>query len=252
MWSQPGACDCRWHEIRLKLNWGKCVVVTAENEKPHLIMRLYNRIKFRNSGSHAHLLVSSWMNSRPVLLLATAAFKATFLGNAPCGVYKYKLPRAVRTESSVGTKVFFFKAFLSDKGPPAAADAPFLWLKKSELQSYLKPAYMMKVERFVLDLWRTEGRIETLMIRRRRGSQSYFVQHLPVCEKFYMLFQCINKLFFHTNCAHLWPALHAISTTVCVIMSALKIGLAEKKILANYCKVICSCFLSWGTTICWG
>ncbi|XP_037615940.1 39S ribosomal protein L46, mitochondrial isoform X2 [Sebastes umbrosus] len=79
-----------------------------------------------------------------------AGFKATFLGNAPCGVYKYKLPKAARTESSVGTKVFFFKAILSDSCPPAAQSAPFLWVKKSELQRYLKPAYMMKVDRFIL------------------------------------------------------------------------------------------------------
>ncbi|XP_040892994.1 39S ribosomal protein L46, mitochondrial isoform X2 [Toxotes jaculatrix] len=81
-----------------------------------------------------------------------AGFRATFLSNAPCGVYKYKLPRAARTESSVGTKVFFFKAIVSDSGPPAALNSHFVWLKKSELQSYLKPAYMMKVDRFILDL----------------------------------------------------------------------------------------------------
>lgn len=79
-----------------------------------------------------------------------AGFKATFLGNAPCGVYKYKLPKAIRTESTVGTKVFFFKAILSDSAPPKAPNAPLLWLKKSELQQYLKPAYMMKVDRFIL------------------------------------------------------------------------------------------------------
>ncbi|XP_030269294.1 large ribosomal subunit protein mL46 isoform X2 [Sparus aurata] len=81
-----------------------------------------------------------------------AGFKATFLGNAPCGVYKYKLPKAARTESSVGIKVFFFKAVLSDGGPPAAPNPSLLWLKKSELQRYLKPAYMMKVEPFILEL----------------------------------------------------------------------------------------------------
>ncbi|XP_074517347.1 large ribosomal subunit protein mL46 isoform X3 [Sebastes fasciatus] len=87
---------------------------------------------------------------RALASLPAAGFKATFLGNAPCGVYKYKLPKAARTESSVGTKVFFFKAILSDSGPPAAQSAPFLWVKKSELQRYLKPAYMMKVDRFIL------------------------------------------------------------------------------------------------------
>lgn len=83
-------------------------------------------------------------------LPAAAGFKATFLGNTPCGVYKYKLPKDVRTESSVGTKVFFFKAILSDRGSPAVTSAPFLWVKKSELEGFLKPAYMKKVERFIL------------------------------------------------------------------------------------------------------
>ncbi|XP_020797315.1 39S ribosomal protein L46, mitochondrial [Boleophthalmus pectinirostris] len=78
--------------------------------------------------------------------------KATFLGNAPCGVYSYKLPKPLRTESSLGTKVFFFKAILSDSGPSAPPNSALLWLKKSELQGYLKPAYLMKVERFILDL----------------------------------------------------------------------------------------------------
>lgn len=78
--------------------------------------------------------------------------KATFLSNAPCGVYKYKLPKPLRTESSLGTKVFFFKAILSDSGPSAAPNGGLLWLKKHELRSYLKPAYMMKVEPFILDL----------------------------------------------------------------------------------------------------
>lgn len=104
---------------------------------------------------HLHFrspFVSVCTNSQPVLSPAAAAFKATFLGNAPCGVYKYKLPKAIRTEDSVGTKVFFFKAVLTDGAPPPTKKAPFLWVKKSELQKYLKPAYTMKVERFILDL----------------------------------------------------------------------------------------------------
>lgn len=79
-------------------------------------------------------------------------FEATFLGNAPCGVYKYKLPKVARTENFVGTKVFFFKAILSKATSPEAPNAPFLWLKKCELQTYLKPAYLQKVERFILSL----------------------------------------------------------------------------------------------------
>ncbi|XP_034004788.1 39S ribosomal protein L46, mitochondrial [Trematomus bernacchii] len=86
-------------------------------------------------------------------LPAASGFKATFLGNTPCGVYKYKLPRAARTESSVGTKVFFFKAVLSDASAPPATESPessLLWVTKSELQRYVKPAYLRKVERFLL------------------------------------------------------------------------------------------------------
>ncbi|XP_072321108.1 large ribosomal subunit protein mL46 [Eucyclogobius newberryi] len=78
--------------------------------------------------------------------------KATFLGNAPCGVYEYKLPKPLRTESSLGTKVFFFKAVLSDNAPAASPNDGLLWLKRSELQPYLKPAYRTKVEKFILDL----------------------------------------------------------------------------------------------------
>ncbi|MEQ2315462.1 hypothetical protein AMECASPLE_022694 [Ameca splendens] len=89
---------------------------------------------------------------RALCSVTAAGFKATFLGNAPCGVYKYKLPKAARTESSVGTKVFFFKAILADSAPGTAPNTALLWVKKSELQKYLKPAYMMKVDRFILSL----------------------------------------------------------------------------------------------------
>ncbi|XP_027870452.1 large ribosomal subunit protein mL46 [Xiphophorus couchianus] len=84
--------------------------------------------------------------------VTAAGVKVTFLGNAPCGVYKYKLPKAARTEGSVGRKVFFFKAILADGAPGSAPTAPLLWVKKSELQKYLKPSYMMKVDRFILNL----------------------------------------------------------------------------------------------------
>ena len=79
-----------------------------------------------------------------------ADFKATFLGNTPCGVYRYTFPKEVRTERCVGAKVFFFKAFLS--AGSASQKEPFLWVKKTELQGYLKPAYLEKVDRFILNL----------------------------------------------------------------------------------------------------
>jgi len=102
-----------------------------------------------------HLHFSSPLGLIPPFFVpppAAAGLKATFLGNAPCGVYKYKLPQAARTESTVGTKVFFFKAVLSGGGPPAGPGGPLLWAKKDELRRYLKPAYMMKVDRVVLGL----------------------------------------------------------------------------------------------------
>ena len=32
--------------------------------------------------------------------------EAKFLGNAPCGHYKFKFPKAIQTESDLGVKVF--------------------------------------------------------------------------------------------------------------------------------------------------
>ncbi|XP_054627031.1 39S ribosomal protein L46, mitochondrial [Dunckerocampus dactyliophorus] len=87
---------------------------------------------------------------RALASLPAAALKATFLGNAPCGVYKYKLPKAARTDSSVGVKVFFFKAVLPDGAVLSPPNAALMWLRKKELQRFLKPAYSMKVERFLL------------------------------------------------------------------------------------------------------
>lgn len=86
----------------------------------------------------------------PCLFIPEADFKATFLGNTPCGVYKYKFPKDVQMEGCVGAKVFFFKALLS--AGSAGQKEPFLWAKKTELQGYLKPAYLEKVNRFILDL----------------------------------------------------------------------------------------------------
>uniref|UniRef100_A0AAZ3PV03 Large ribosomal subunit protein mL46 n=1 Tax=Oncorhynchus tshawytscha TaxID=74940 RepID=A0AAZ3PV03_ONCTS len=90
------------------------------------------------------------LSSLPGQLCGEADFKATFLGNTPCGVYRYTFPKEVRTERCVGAKVFFFKAFLS--AGSASQKEPFLWVKKTELQRYLKPPYLEKVDRFILNL----------------------------------------------------------------------------------------------------
>ncbi|XP_017660600.1 PREDICTED: 39S ribosomal protein L46, mitochondrial isoform X1 [Lepidothrix coronata] len=79
--------------------------------------------------------------------------QAKILGNAPYGIYKYKFPRAIRTEDNVGAKVFFFKAFLqSTDFTQTELKADYLWVTKNELGDYLKPEYLKKVDRFLLDL----------------------------------------------------------------------------------------------------
>ncbi|XP_049668314.1 39S ribosomal protein L46, mitochondrial isoform X2 [Accipiter gentilis] len=79
--------------------------------------------------------------------------QAKILGNAPYGIYKYKFPRAIRTEDNVGAKVFFFKAFLqSSDFSQAELKEDYLWVTKDELGDYLKSEYLKKVNRFLLDL----------------------------------------------------------------------------------------------------
>ncbi|NWV76133.1 RM46 protein, partial [Dasyornis broadbenti] len=78
--------------------------------------------------------------------------QAKILGNAPYGIYKYKFPRAIRTEDNVGAKVFFFKALLQCNDlSQAKLQADYLWVTKKELGDYLKSEYMKKVNRFLLD-----------------------------------------------------------------------------------------------------
>ncbi|XP_078539300.1 large ribosomal subunit protein mL46 isoform X1 [Lissotriton helveticus] len=76
-----------------------------------------------------------------------------FLGNAPCGFYKYKFPKAARTEDRIGAKVFFFKAYLQNGDLATTVQKEnFVWVSKSELQDYLKPVYLSEVNKFILDL----------------------------------------------------------------------------------------------------
>lgn len=79
--------------------------------------------------------------------------EAKFLGNAPCGHYKFKFPQAMRTESSLGAKVFFFKALLvtGDFSQPRKKGQR-VWVCKEELGDYLRPKYLAQVRRFLLDL----------------------------------------------------------------------------------------------------
>ncbi|XP_074863079.1 large ribosomal subunit protein mL46 [Carettochelys insculpta] len=78
--------------------------------------------------------------------------QAKFLGNAPCGFYKYKFPKAFRTEGSVGAKIFFFKALLQN-GDLLRTErrGDYVWVSKAELGDYLKPDYLRQVTRFLMD-----------------------------------------------------------------------------------------------------
>ncbi|KAK2089448.1 39S ribosomal protein L46, mitochondrial [Saguinus oedipus] len=49
---------------------------------------------------------------RTLATLSENNMEAKFLGNAPCGHYKFKFPQAMRTESNLGAEVFFFKGLL--------------------------------------------------------------------------------------------------------------------------------------------
>ncbi|XP_059362716.1 large ribosomal subunit protein mL46-like [Carassius carassius] len=89
---------------------------------------------------------------RALASLPGADIKATFLGNAPCGFYKYKYPKHIQKEGSVGAKVFFFKAVLpSHKHLPLEKNL-FAWVKKEELQDFLKPEYLKQARRFIMAL----------------------------------------------------------------------------------------------------
>ncbi|CAH7337996.1 39S ribosomal protein L46, mitochondrial [Phodopus roborovskii] len=84
--------------------------------------------------------------------LSENRMEAKFLGNAPCGHYKFKLPKAIRTERDIGVKVFFFKALLlTGDVPQTGKEARHVWASKEELGDYLQPKYLAQVRRFLLD-----------------------------------------------------------------------------------------------------
>lgn len=90
---------------------------------------------------------------RTLATLSENNLEAKFLGNAPCGHYKFKFPQAVRAEGSLGAKIFFFKALLLTGDFSSAVEkGRHVWASKEELGDYLKPKYLAQVRRFLLDL----------------------------------------------------------------------------------------------------
>uniref|UniRef100_A0A672KJI1 39S ribosomal protein L46, mitochondrial n=1 Tax=Sinocyclocheilus grahami TaxID=75366 RepID=A0A672KJI1_SINGR len=77
---------------------------------------------------------------RALASLPGADKKATFLGNV------------IQKEGSVGAKVFFFKAVLSSHKHLPLEKNSFAWVKKEELQDFLKPEYLKQVRRFIMAL----------------------------------------------------------------------------------------------------
>lgn len=76
---------------------------------------------------------------------------AAFLGNAPCGFFKYKMPS---NSEVVGGKVFFFKAILKS-GNVEEINKDILdykWVAVKDLDKYVHPGYNQSLNRFVLDL----------------------------------------------------------------------------------------------------
>ncbi|XP_068954652.1 large ribosomal subunit protein mL46 [Petaurus breviceps papuanus] len=90
---------------------------------------------------------------RALATLSKNSVEAKFLGNAPCGYYKFKFPQAFRTENNIGAKVFFFKAFLqSGNLSQARKKDDHAWVSREELGDYLKPKYLAQVRRFFMDI----------------------------------------------------------------------------------------------------
>ncbi|XP_029647822.1 39S ribosomal protein L46, mitochondrial isoform X3 [Octopus sinensis] len=74
-----------------------------------------------------------------------------FLGNAPCGFYKYKYPP---NHENVGAKVFFFRAHHRTGNVSSKSEdlIDFSWLTKQEIADKTPSEYFKAIDQFIVDL----------------------------------------------------------------------------------------------------
>ncbi|XP_073992489.1 mitochondrial ribosomal protein L46 [Rhodnius prolixus] len=77
------------------------------------------------------------------------SINARFLGNCPCGFYKYKYPKHARNHS-VGANIFFFKAQLLEGQVDRKLCDEFQWATRKELK-VLPENYYKTVRKFLID-----------------------------------------------------------------------------------------------------
>lgn len=79
--------------------------------------------------------------------------KVKFLGNAPCGFYKYKYPKQLRSDGFIGAKVFFYKAQVrgvNGEVLPGSDIAEHQWLTHDQLDDRFKRPYAKSVSKFLV------------------------------------------------------------------------------------------------------
>lgn len=76
--------------------------------------------------------------------------RARFLGNAPCGFYKYKYPVNMR-QKAFGAKVFFMKAQYLKGSVEEQNVKDYSWASRDELRDLLHVPYHKAVSSFLID-----------------------------------------------------------------------------------------------------
>lgn len=84
--------------------------------------------------------------------------EAVVYGNAPCGFYKYKYPKAARSET-IGAKVFFYRAGYRNgsvqvqpnetSNKSAQKSSSYEWLDRSEVLTRVPSAYSASLSQFL-------------------------------------------------------------------------------------------------------